>query len=283
MGEHSKRQESASLKEIEEHLRSLGVGSLVPGFYDDPAFVAAEVVCPTLLEEYAEYVNARSYSPEYLARARSIVLESCEFLFRRLSKDGRMGACVDVSMVLSRMLERLGLWNYMVRGCLTVKFNNRTRHGSRHFALISRQQNRAAPHAWVVVPPFRVVDVTISLQPFDIDERELLPAYVAAENVGNSNADIVDWFDPNFLSELTTVRRRAVTLEDVRAFGYSHAIRNSQRFGVYEVYAEQAVLKYITADITASDKRLEGIRSLCLTGDYPPALFRQLAERLEKL
>jgi hypothetical protein len=33
----------------------LGIVSLVPGFYDDPAFLEAERLMPTLLDVYAEY------------------------------------------------------------------------------------------------------------------------------------------------------------------------------------------------------------------------------------
>lgn len=46
---------SARLLQLQQAFRDIGVSSLVPGFYDDPAFVEAEQQFATLLDVYTEY------------------------------------------------------------------------------------------------------------------------------------------------------------------------------------------------------------------------------------
>src|SRR5689334_517762 len=69
---HAHREYNHGMTAIEKHFQSLGISKLVPGFYDDPAFLAAERSNPLLLEDYALYVNELQFSNDYLDRARDL-------------------------------------------------------------------------------------------------------------------------------------------------------------------------------------------------------------------
>lgn len=92
-------------------LAGLGLDLTKPGFYDDPAFLAAERRDPRLLEAYAYFIDGISLDENYVEYVRERTHATVTFLHRALVEDGRMGACVDVSAALSRFLERQGVWN----------------------------------------------------------------------------------------------------------------------------------------------------------------------------
>ncbi len=95
-----------------------------PGFYDNPNFINIENKNPTYLSNYAQFVQLRPYSQAYLIQAESTIIQIANLLRHELVSDGRLGACLDVCMVLSRILEREGIWNYLVQGALTLDFDN---------------------------------------------------------------------------------------------------------------------------------------------------------------
>src|SRR5690349_757032 len=99
-----------TLEELEEKFRRLGLDRLAPGFYDSPEFIRAERRDSTLLVNYAQYVKLLVLGADYLARARQIIEDSADFLYRALVLDGRRGACIDVSSALLRFLEQEGVW-----------------------------------------------------------------------------------------------------------------------------------------------------------------------------
>lgn len=157
-----------------EELAARGISTANPGFFDQPAFRAAEEGDPEYLCNYARFIDARHYTPEYLDRARREIPEIAEPLHQALKRDGRLGACIDLSMVLSRILEREGFWNYMVSGCLTQTFPSKYGFPPRYIWAVDRG-NAKAPHVWVVAPPFLVVDLTVSMQRGNSRSKALLP------------------------------------------------------------------------------------------------------------
>src|SRR4051794_22014840 len=105
---------------VEESLRGIGVTRFVPGFMDDPAFLAAEAKDPQTLETYAAYIEEQTFDALYLAMARERIPRLTSYLYPLLVKQGRLGACVDASASLARILERDGIWCYCVSGALAI-------------------------------------------------------------------------------------------------------------------------------------------------------------------
>lgn len=179
-----------SSRPLEQQLEKLfqkdGVEIERPGFYDEPNFLKKEQRDPRYLENYAHYVEARSYDANYLAEAKRKIEFAVQVLFAMVKKDGRLGACVDVSGMLGRMLDRLGIWNYVATTSLTIEFPDSARLRPQHFWTFD-VGSFAAAHAIVVAPPFYVVDVTAGLQAYDRPILRYLPDYVLAENFKTAN------------------------------------------------------------------------------------------------
>ncbi|WP_339547220.1 hypothetical protein [Pseudomonas sp. RA_35y_Pfl2_P32] len=151
-----------------------------PGFYDEPNFLKNEERDPRYLENYARYVEARAYDTNYLTEAKRKIEIAVQVLFSAVKKDGRLGACVDVSGMLGRMLDRLGIWNYVATTTLTIDFPASADRPPQHFWTFDVRSFTAA-HAIVVAPPFYVVDVTAALQAYERPVLNFLPNFIVSE------------------------------------------------------------------------------------------------------
>ncbi|WP_072715719.1 hypothetical protein [Rhodothermus profundi] len=148
----------------------------VPGCYRTAAFQELLARYPTALQLYARHVEARSYSKDYLQHVRQVVPRLVRWLGAELAADGRPGLCVQASALLSRLLEDLGIWNYVVAGGCVLSFvpaNVRPRV----FYLFDLQPLEV-PHAWVVAPPFQVIDLTLRQQRYPGAEAKRIPRQV---------------------------------------------------------------------------------------------------------
>jgi hypothetical protein len=119
-------------------------------------------------------VECRTYDPHYLAEARSKIEVAAEVVRAAVAADGRLGACVDASGMLARMLDRLGVWAYVAKVTLTVNFNPSTGHSPQYFWVLDEGRFVAA-HAVVVAPPYYVVDVTVKHQHYNEATSSLMP------------------------------------------------------------------------------------------------------------
>jgi hypothetical protein len=259
---------------LESQFQEAGIDYSRPGFYDSPAFVQIEKRNPEFLDTYAVYVQMRSYTSDYIARARRRIAEASTFLYDRLIKDGRQGACVDVSGTLSRILEKEGIWNFCVNGCLTIAFSDDFGLDPQYFGAIGAPQSVDAVHAWVIAPPFKIIDLTVRRQNYKDGVSKHLPAYVAVENITPSHTDAIEWFDPDYLQSWVAQHRRRPTIEDIRSM-CPDALHRAERIGVGEVVTDSVRLKYTPISMMAPDLPLEEMRNLCLSGDYPSDLYDQ--------
>jgi hypothetical protein len=116
---------AAEFATLQSEFEALGVNTELVGFYDDLAFLKAEQTNTRLLEKYARWVALRPRSPDYEARARTTVPRLASIIERRIEKDGLRGSCLNVSAMISRMLDRLGIWNFVHRGAFTVSIVGR--------------------------------------------------------------------------------------------------------------------------------------------------------------
>lgn len=191
-----------SNKSLEQQLEKLfqtdGIDTGNPGFYDEPNFLKKEQRDPRYLENYARYVEARSYDADYLAVAKRKIDLAVQVLFTAVKKDGRLGACVDVSGMLGRMLDRLGIWNYVAKTSLTIDFPSSAHRTPQYFWTFDVNSFTAA-HAIVVAPPFCVVDITAGLQAYDRPILSHLPDYVVSETFKPADWNPEDLMNPEML------------------------------------------------------------------------------------
>ncbi len=180
-----------------------------PGFYDHPTFLTQEQQDPRFLELYARYIEARPYEDGYLADVAAKIGIAANAMVAAIKADGRLGACVDASGMLGRMLDRLGVWNYVAKATLTITFPARSGISDRYFWSFD-DGSFAAPHAIVVAPPFGVVDVTIRHQVYEGSEGDYLPPLVLARDWTSAKWTPEDLANPEIRE---TLRMQGITFD----------------------------------------------------------------------
>lgn len=191
----------ARFQELDGLFNDLGITSRDPGFYDDPHFMAAESDDPRFLENYAEWVNLRPRSAEYDDHVRHIVPRLAQMVFAKVEALGQHGRCVDASNLLSRSLDRLGVWNYIAVGAFNVGLTAFPKLERRYFWVVDELDEGAGQlgHVWVVAPPFPIVDVTIKVQGWNPDFERAMPDLIASETCKHIRMDVQDMVANEFL------------------------------------------------------------------------------------
>jgi hypothetical protein len=245
---------------LEETFRSHGIDFSSPGFYDQSKFAAIERRDSRFLESYAMYVHSRLYSPDYLAQVEPKIMRVARFLYETLKADGRRGACIDASLTMSRFLEREGIWNCVIAGGAVLDIPSLT---PRYFWPMRAPGNSALTgHAWVCAPPFRVVDITISLQAYPTQYRPHLPEFIAAKHTHETSVIASELYEPEYRAHFFARYGRVPNIRDMETVD-PYVLQVAKEFGVFWVEAQRAKVKYIPCQITASDGPLEAIQNFC--------------------
>ena len=254
-------------KQLEETFTARGIDYSQPGFFDQPAFVQAEKKDSRFLEKYALYVQKRQYSDSYLAHAEERTRAVAKFLHETLKNDGRMGACIDASLTVSRFLEKEGVWNCILHGATVVDVPGLP---PRFYWPIRHPSNRAKTgHMWICAPPFRVVDITISLQPYPSQYLPCLPDVVLGKHTAETSFVLDELVETEARIDFHRLRGRPYSARDVGPAMFEVA----ELFGVFWTAAAGARFKYIPTAVTAPDGRLEDIRGFCPSVPNPSDLY----------
>ena len=72
-------------------------------------------------------------------------------------------------------------------------------------------------HAWVCAPPFKVVDLSFSIQPYQAREQRYLNGYVLIEECEQppEETTLTDLMEPEVRAELRAAFRRPPTMDDL--------------------------------------------------------------------
>lgn len=274
-GENSASHKAARREELESFFSALGIDCGQIAFYNQAAFKAAEQKQPTLFQRYAEFVEARSYDAGYLARARQMIPKIAAYLHAELAKDGQEGACVDCSLALSKILERVGIWNYVAAGSVTVEFDPQTRLPTQHWPHM-RGSEQAVGHAWISAPPFRVIDLTIGQQRNAERIRPHLPDMIVAEDCEPvAEVRLDDLMHPDLQLRILSEYGGLPTIHQVmeRKPEIANLLRTFRPFAVRR---EPIFAKYFPCCMTALEEPFEAVQSACFSRRFLPALFDDL-------
>lgn len=248
-----------------------------PGFYDLDSFLKQEKRNPLYLSKYAEYVLKKEYQADYINYVRRAVPDLAAYLYGVLNRDGRKGACIDLSMAFSRMLDKLGIWNYCAKGALTITFDSALAIPPTHFQPWMAKDNPALDgHVWIVAPPYKIIDLTVKHQPYANDESKYVPNYVLTESTETAEWGITDIVEPAARIEFLQQFGRKISKNDILIYGhfYKHFI---DRFGVAEIAINNAKFKYICTGTGASEADLEGITIIELNGKSFYQIFQEFS------
>lgn len=226
-----------------------------PGFYDSSKFLLVERARPEYLSNYARFVQGREYSDEYLLKARQEIEVIARSLYNELLRDGRQGACVDMAGVLSRILEREGYWNFVIKGSLTIEFPPTSGKSKRYFWTYDEGEFIAG-HAWVYAPPFKMIDLTLKQQPHRTGDSNFLPDYVLAEDTTIEDPDADDVISPTFYLYM---RELGIPKAEVLGTIAPNLQKFWDTFNTYMVEAQGTKLKYVPTANAAPDCPLEDL------------------------
>jgi hypothetical protein len=265
---------AASAKRLERAFANRGIDPSNPGFCDTAEFLAAERTNPRFLEAYAEYVEARPYSEEYLGWAKKRMDVAAHELARAVRADGRLGACVDVSGMLGRMLDRLGIWNYVAKTCLTIMFPGTSSLPPTYFYGIDFRKT-AAPHAIVVAPPYSCIDVTARQQLYAAGEAAHIPEIVLLDRYLPANWTMKDLAAPEVALR---ARFMGQSLEQFVREKYAHMLEVASKLPARRREPEsdfEAALKYTIVAVGGALEPLEDVTGYKPGGRTALQIFEQ--------
>lgn len=192
---------STTYEDLAEDFRCRGISFDLPGFCDDPSFFEVERDNPHYLNHYAAFIAKRPYDPNYLARAKVIIDNAVSLLHAELVEHGRLGACVDISEILFRILEQEKIWSCCIKGSLTITFPRKAGISTRYFWSVDHG-NFVAGHAWLRAPPYTVVDISVRQQPYQGNQAKYIPDRILTTNTRPVIVDVEDIVSPSARMEL---------------------------------------------------------------------------------
>lgn len=219
----------------------MGIDVSKPGFYDTPIFVEAERNERYIRETYADFVNGMPLSERYRADARNKVGELCEFISKRLPADPRgERLSLQIASVMSRILDKEGIWNYIVRGAFSVQSRTDAVAYVRPFKTFSVKP--APDHAWLCVPPFKIVDVLGNVP------RDTNRVCVLEEAPAPATVDLTDLVEPEYRREFEKSAGRNLDLRELERLKPRYFI-SMRRYGIYQIRKRDLLLKYTSCVI----------------------------------
>lgn len=253
--------------ELQRLFERLKIDHSYPGFYDDANFMNEERRKPLMLETYGEWVLHRERTPEYDAHVRTTLTQLAPIISARLDRHRWFGGCIAVSAMLTRMLDRLGVWNIIMKGSASIY----TELASRHFSIINDVEGEGfeSGHQWLVAPPYDVVDLTLCYQRWraeDGDFHSRIPKIILSEGVEIVQARAQDVIAPALLVSGTDAEMH-------------HRLRDQRRFGSLFPARRIAVggldIRYVPSGMTAPQEPLEGINTAARGGAPAIEIWRE--------
>ena len=188
------------------------------------------------------------------------------------AEDGRLGACIDMSLALSRMLDKLGVWNFPVLGALTTTYPEHTEIPRGFYWPVDHGAIDAG-HAWLFAPPFTVIDLTFGRQYFNPGVEAYHPDAVYSREVSDVPVLIEDICSSSILMEMDA---QGLTWDLKGLFStHPHFEAFFKTFPRAVVTHAGAAHKFIPVAVGVLDQPLEEMTDLQLNGMSGHAIFEE--------
>lgn len=258
LGNSSPEAVNARRTAIVSLFHELGIDMSQPGFYDEPNFVAQEQRNSRFAERYAEWVLLRERDQAYDARVQTIVPQVTDILQRRIVQHNWYGACIAMTAILTRILDRLGIWNIPIRGSASVYAEG----SSRHFAIIDQNEGAGfdTGHMWVIAPPYDVIDVTLHHQRWRGDAfQRHVPPIILGKGLANVKARAQDVIAPELRSQMPRDPNIHYTV-------FPDQRRVLETFPAKQFISGSTDIRYVPAGVSFPDLPLERINEEARAG-----------------
>ena len=269
------------IEQLEQKFAALGLDTSKLEFYNAPGFLNEERCHPELLWDYEEFVIKRKYPPEYEARARQAIPKILDHLFNELVRDGRLGACLDVCLSACKILERYGFWNIVQTGSFTSVLPDAPTRKIRYWPEFAPQGSKASVgHAWLIAPPFKLIDLTLTRHEQNEDMRTMLPSYIIATEVGQvEGVSFEDMVDIDLKAQWTRQKLPIPSIHELMKHN-EPVSRHLTRFHPFSVTHGTATLKYFPVRPTLPEEKFEDQKAHCWSGRQTSEMFRDLASEV---
>lgn len=240
-----------------------------PGFYDHPNFMKIEEKNASYLSNYAKFVDYRPREQSYDNYVKQAVPRVAGIYHEKFMEHGGLKPDTDIAAMISKTLEKMNIWNYVVKGSMTIKFPAESEVDTRYFWSLDHDGFTTA-HVWLVVPPFYVVDVTLSLHSFSATETSYMAPLICAEANNIVEAEIEDVISEGYCSHLQNIN---VARSDYFAAISPQTEKFIDVFPAREVLLESTKIKYIPVSVSAPDVPFEQMTSIRFEGQTAFELY----------
>ncbi len=277
MGEAKKRNATNSLEfiKLDQELKELGINTDTFGFYDQDAFISQEKRDSYFLEKYARWVMLRPRDELYNAHVRRIVPLLTKVITAGFKEDNWHGSCVAASSIIARSLDRLGVWSFGVSGSLILEVKKKKIWRGFHISDFQDFPGAALGHAWVVAPPFFVLDATLGLQRWKEGDpmKDHIPDFIIAEDGVKIKPTLLDIVSAEMQMQCA---RRGLADSQLHHHLNPGLKEFGKHFPAYEVQSDLLTARYIPEAVRVSDVPLEQINSQGEIGRTGEEIWKQI-------
>mgnify|MGYP000023534362 FL=1 len=262
MGEAKRRKNGneAKFRRLDQQLTGAGVNTDQFGFCDGEAFLAAEQRDPSLLETYAQWVMLRPRDREYDAHVRETVPKLAQLVATVLEEDTLEGSCEMACSLLTKSLDRLGVWSVGMVGSSTFEVKDQDIWRGLHTVDRADFPGARLGHTWVCAPPFVVVDASIKRQRWAGDDiYPYVPSIILDDWGRMTKPTPKDVISAEIRAEMM-VARGAIPNGVIYQLE-PNLKKFSETFPATEIVIDRLTARYIPTAANLSDGTLEEINS----------------------
>lgn len=258
--------------DLEKEFRDKKIPTNNPDFYDHPNFIRQEQQDPKYLIKFAQYVATKPYSQSYLKQAEEIIKSVVTILSEQLIANGRQGACVDISGILARILERKGIWCVCIKGSCTIKFPESSEEETTYFWSADHSKFTAG-HAWVFAPPFSIVDITLKQQPYTGTKKNYIPEIILIKDAEKTSSTIEDIISPAVRLQM---KAQGIPKHQMLHYGASEMKLIQETFPAQLIVINDTNFKFSPIAVHASIEALPGMSNMQFNGTSPYDMYKNL-------
>ncbi len=242
---------SVTYEDIKQDFEKRNIPFETPGFYDHPNFLLIEEKNASYLSNYAKFVHERPRDESYNEFVKKTVPLIVNFYNdKHIGKDSN-NSRTEFTNIISKALEKSGVWNYVVKGSVTIDFPDASGIPKHNFWSIDYDGYSAA-HTWIVAPPFYVVDVSLNTQALSTEE---------AEHLMSTNCDEASKIIEPELEDILT--------PDACTLLASHKLKRSEYFGVISPQTEKFLAVFPSREVSFKDTKVKYFPLSVSAADMP--------------
>jgi hypothetical protein len=208
------------------------------------------------LSNYAKFVHERPRDETYDGFVKKTAPLIINFYHDKYIGKDSSNSRTEFTNVISKALEKAGVWNYVVKGSVTIDFPDASDIPKHNFWSIDYDGYSAA-HTWIVAPPFYVVDVSLKTHAFSAKEAEHLMPINCNEANNIIEAELEDILTPDACTLLA-----------------SHKLKRSEYFGVISPQTEKFLAVFPSREVSFNDTKIKYFPLSVSAADLP---FEQMS------